>query len=105
MTAIVVSGATPLGGISNQIAADAQKLNNEVVRLEAAIAQASSGYGGTAGTQFETGTNFGVAPTGTPGQAGADWRFAMDSFAANWATFWAANKAYIAALDQGTPIG
>lgn len=105
MTAIVVSNSTPFGAMSNQMVADIQKVNQEITRLAAAVAAAASGYGGTAGTEYEgNSTNFGVAASATPGAQGAAFAYALNSLAANWATFWAANVAYINALDNGVPV-
>lgn len=102
MTAIVVDGSTPFGALSNKIAQELNQLSLDIARLRAAEAQAASGFGGTAGTEFETGTNFGVVPaSGSPGAQGTAWRFQVDSLGPQWDTFWAAAKPFVAALDNG----
>ncbi len=102
MTSIVVPNTSPFGAMSNQMAADAFKLNQEITRLAAAVAGAASGYGGTAGTEYEGGaTQFGVVASATPGAQGAAFAYALNALASNWATFWSANLAYIEALDNG----
>lgn len=101
MTGIVVNGATPFGALSNKIAQNMIQMQADVPRLEAALAAAASAFSGAAGTEFETGTNFGVVPDTAPGEQGTNWRSAVDNLSANWATFWAANKGFITALDNG----
>lgn len=101
MTAIVVNGSTPFGGMSNSMVDQINQVNESITRLAAAVAAAASGYSGTAGTEYETGTNFGVVPDATPGAQGASFAFALNSLASNWATFWTANAAFVAALDNG----
>ena len=102
MTSIIVSNTPAFGAMSNQMVADARKVNDEISRLSAAVAAAASGFGGTAGTEYEgNATNFGVVASATPGAQGAAYAFALNSLATNWATFWAANAAYINALDNG----
>lgn len=101
MTALVVNGSTPFGAISNAMVDNLHLVNDAMLRLQAAVAAAASGYTGTAGAEYETGTNFGVAPDATPGQQGASWAYAVNVLTGNWATFWAANIASITALDNG----
>lgn len=108
MTTLVFSGITgPFGGLSTNLAARLIKANADMERLKDAVANASAGYAGTPGTEFEA-TNppdipnlFGVMPSMTPGENGTDYRFAMDSLSAQWATFWAAAEPFIAQLDNG----
>lgn len=101
MSAIIVNGATPFGGMSNQMVDTLNQGNTMITRLAAAVADAASGYSGTAGTEYETGTNFGVTPSATPGAQGQAYAFALNSLATNWAAFWTANAAFISALDNG----
>ena len=101
MTAIVVNGSTPFGAISNEIVDNLKAVDQAITRLEAAVGQAASGYGGTAGTEFETGTNFGVVASATPGAQGTSWRFAVDTLSTAWTTFMTSASASIAALDNG----
>lgn len=101
MSAVVVNGATPFGAMSNQMVENFFAVDQAVARLQAAVADAASGYSGTAGTEYETGSNFGVVPSATPGAQGAAWAYAINVFANNWATFRAANIASISQLDNG----
>lgn len=102
MTATIVSNVPPFGAMSNQLIGNLFTVNQQMTRVAAAVADAASGYGGTAGTEYEgNATNFGVVANATPGAKGADYAFALNSLAANWATFWAANLASIEALDNG----
>jgi hypothetical protein len=72
-----------------------------ILRLQAAVATASSGYTGTDGTEFETDSNFGVAPSDTPGEQGKAYNFAVGNLANAWATFWTAANDSLKALDNG----
>lgn len=101
MTSVVVNGATPFGGMSNQMIENIWAVDESITRLSAAVSVAASGYGGTAGTEYETGTNFGVVPSGTPGAKGADYAFAVATLANQWATFRAAALGAIEQLDNG----
>ena len=101
MSAIIVNGATPFGGMSNQMVDNLNAVNQAMSRLQAAVADAASGYAGTAGTEYETGSNFGVTPGASPGAQGAAYAYALNVLTGNWATFWAANLASISALDNG----
>lgn len=101
MTAVVINGATPFGGMSNQMIENIWAVDESMTRLAAAVAVAASGYGGTAGTEYETGTNFGVVPNATPGSKGSDFAFAMNTLAGQWTTFKAAALSAIEQLDNG----
>jgi hypothetical protein len=101
MTAIVVSSAVPFGAMSNQMVSDFFDLDQKIIRLQAAVATAASGYGGTAGTEYETG-NFGVTAGTSAGTNGASFAYAINTFATNWATFRAANIASINQLDNAS---
>jgi hypothetical protein len=101
MTAIQVRNDTTFGAISNKMVDDIMAVDLAIKRLQAASAAAASGYAGTAGTEYETGSNFGVLPSGTPGVKGADYQFALATLATAWATFMTAAQGSITALDNG----
>jgi hypothetical protein len=102
MTATVISNATPFGALTNQTVRNLFAVNEAMVRLQAAVAGAASGYGGTAGTEYEgNGTNFGVLASATPGAKGADYAFAVNTLGGAWGTFWSAALPAIEALDNG----
>ena len=100
MTALVIIGSTPFGGMSNQLVEDFFDLDQKIARLAAAVADAASGFTGTSGTEYEGG-NFGVVASATPGANGLVFAFAVNTFAGNWATFRAANLASMTQLDNG----
>ena len=101
MSALIVNGVTPFGNVSNKMAADFHVIDDEITRLGVAVAIAASGFTGTAGTEYETGSNFGVVPSNTPGQQGLAFAYALNSLSTNWATFRANNIAFINVLDNG----
>lgn len=101
MTSVVVNGATPFGGMSNSMIENIWAVDQAITRLSAAVSTAAAGYGGTPGTEYETGTNFGVAPSSTPGAKGSDFAFAMQTLANQWTTFRAAALGAIEQLDNG----
>jgi hypothetical protein len=102
MTAIIVNGSTPFGALSNELVDNLYAANQAITRLQAAAADAASGFTGTAGAEFEgAGSNFGVVASATPGQQGVAWQYALNVLAQNWATFWAAAQPNISALDNG----
>jgi hypothetical protein len=112
MAALIIPSSTSFGGLTNQLVGRLISVNTNMERLQDAIATASSGYTGTAGTQFEAGSmggmggyqqnNFGVVPdAATPGKNGTDYAYAVDILAQAWATFWAAAEASINQLDNG----
>ena len=102
---LVVSNTPPFGALSNQTAAELQALNLMVTRMSAAIANAASGYAGTAGTEYEgNGTNFGVVTTGSAGAQGLAFAYAWNTIAPLWTTFYSAALASIQALDNGVPV-
>lgn len=100
MSEIVISGAAPLGALSNKVPRLFDELNGLITRLQGDIAAAASGYSGTSGTEYEGG-DFGVVASATPGAQGLAYAYAFNSLATNWATFVAANQAFITALDNG----
>lgn len=101
MTSVVVNGATPFGGMSNQLVENIWTVDEAITRLSAAVAIAASGYGGISGTEYETGTNFGVVPDATPGAQGLAFAFAVNTLAGDWTTFRTAALAAIEQLDNG----
>lgn len=98
---IIVSNAAPFGAMSNEMVAGLHTVNEQMQRLQAAVAAAASGFGGTAGTEYEGGSNFGVTPNATPGAQGLAYAFAVNTLTTAWATFYAAQVASINALDNG----
>lgn len=103
MTATIISNVPPFGALTNETVANLFAVNQNIVRLQAAVAGAASGYAGTAGTEYEgNGTNFGVVANATPGSKGSDYAFALNTLAGAWATFWTAALPSIEALDNGT---
>jgi hypothetical protein len=102
MTATVISNTPPFGAMTNQAVATLYALNLTITRLQAAVGSAAAGYTGTAGTEYETNaTNFGVVASGTPGQKGSDYAFAVGTLGAAWNTFWTAASGALQALDNG----
>jgi nicotinamide mononucleotide (NMN) deamidase PncC len=101
MTSVVVNGATPFGGMSNQMVENIWAVDQAITRLAAAVAVAASGFSGTAGTEYETGSNFGVVPSSTPGAQGAAFAYAVNILSGDWATFRTAALASIEQLDNG----
>lgn len=111
-TIISTNGNYPFGNMTNQLIAGLISNATKMERLKEAIANASAGYTGVEGTQFEippTGISpggmpanlFGVVPSESPGEQGVVYRYAMDTLAGHWATFWAAAAPYIEQLDNG----
>lgn len=102
MTATVISNAAPFGSMTNDLVAGLYTATEVMARLNEAVATAASGYDGVPGTEYEDGTNFGVAadPT-TPGAKGSDYAYAIGQLHTAWTTFWAAAEASISALDNG----
>lgn len=101
MTAVVINGATPFGGMSNQMVETIWAVDQAITRLAAAVAVAASGFVGVAGTEYETGSNFGVVPSATPGDQGLAFAFAVNTLAGDWATFKSGALAAIEELDNG----
>jgi hypothetical protein len=113
MTAtIIATGNYPFGNMTTQTVSRLIATHTQIGRLRDAIATASAGYTGIAGTQFEalpaTGnpnaaTNlFGVVPDpAEPGRNGTDYAYAMNSLEAAWQTFWTAAEPFIEQLDNG----
>lgn len=100
MTAIVVSGATPFGSLSNEAVNQLIDCIATIHRVRLAAAQAQSGAS-PAGVALETGSNFGVVPSGTPGEQGDAYVYALNVLDDAAQAFLAANQASITALDNG----
>lgn len=102
MTATVISNVAPFGAMTNNLTAGLYSADEVMSRLNAAVATAASGYEGVPGSEYEDGTNFGVAADpATPGQKGQDYAYAIGELNTAWATFWTAAKAYVEQLDNG----
>lgn len=102
MTATVISNAAPFGAATNGMVAGLFAVSEAIARLKAAVATAESGFDGTPGTEFEDGSNFGVAADpNAPGAKGTDYAYAVGQLANAWETFWTAAKPYIEQLDNG----
>lgn len=102
MTTLVITQNPQFGGMANGMIAMLFALNNSIPRLNTAVGDASSGFTGTAGTEYEGPANpFGVVPDDTPGQQGQAYASAIVTIDQAWATFWQAAAGAIAALDSG----
>jgi hypothetical protein len=111
MTATVINNQTPFGQMTNQTVNRLISLNGAIVRLQEAVATASSGYDGVPGTQFETNTtgtmmappnNFGVqGDPANPGAKGTDYQYAIDSLGTAWKAFWPTIVPFLEQLDNG----
>lgn len=105
MTALVIPSNTSFGKMIGQLIANINAVNEEITRLQAAIATAASGYTGTDGTEFEgAGNNFGVVASATPGANGAAFRSAAGTINSAWATFMSTAQGAISELDQGITV-
>lgn len=127
MSAIVISNGGAFGAMTNQVVARIVALNTSIGRLSDAIATASSGYEGIAGTEFEIGgkSNSASAPLpvrgpvmpsapstapslwgvyadpDVPGKQGQAYSYAVGQLQLEWQKFWAEAERYIQALDNG----
>jgi hypothetical protein len=102
MTATVISNAAPFGALTNDTVAALFEVGEALARLNAAVATAASGFNGTPGTEYEDGTNFGVAAdVAEPGVKGSDYAYAVGQLSTAWDTFWTTAKPYIEQLDNG----
>jgi hypothetical protein len=104
MPTTIISNQTPFGGMTNRVTGGSLSLNNNINRLQEAIATASAGYEGVPGTEFEgPGNLFGVTPApDTPGAQGTAYAYAVGELANHWTTFWTAALPYLKQLDNGT---
>lgn len=112
-TIISNGGQYTFGMMTNRLVSGLVSANTAVNRLQEAIATASSGYAGTAGTEFEISASsmagggtpanlFGVVASATAGEQGAAYSYAVGQLHAAWADFWAAAQPYVEQLDNGT---
>ena len=112
MAAILIAAYLqyPFGSQTNTVISRLIATHTQMARLKEAIATASAGFTGTAGTQFEVGNPepadqvpnlFGVQAGATPGAQGEAYRYAMESLASAWEAFWDTAGDFIQALDNG----
>lgn len=102
MAEIIIPNMQPFGMLTNQVTSAMVSLQSMLPRLEAAIATASSGYQGTAGTEFEgPNNNFGVKASDTPGEQGQAYAYAVGQLVTAWGQFVNIAQPYITALDNG----
>lgn len=115
MAALIIAPNAPsatFGTMTNQTVSRLIALQSTLERLQSAIATASSGYDGTPGTEFESGSGaigsipnqnlFQVTPSETPGEQGSAYSYAMGRLHDEWVTFWTAAEPFIEQLDNGT---
>lgn len=116
MAATIISNTSPYtwGVSTNQSIGRIVSLQQQLARLQEAVATASSGWTGTPGAQFEIGNTiaagtpnsnqnlFGVqADPANPGQKGEDYSYAIGQLWLMWQTFWTGAQPYIQQLDNG----
>jgi hypothetical protein len=111
MVALVIPNQTTFGQMTNSVVSRLAGLNTTVLRLAEAVATASAGYTGTAGTEFEATSmsagpwspnNFGVqADPAASGANGTAYSDAVTQLATQWQTFWTAAAPFIKTLDNG----
>ncbi len=100
MTAIVVNGATPFGALSNAAINQLRGVIDDIHRVRLAAAAAVAGVS-PAGTAVETGSNFGVVPSSTPGEQGDAYVYALNVLDDALQSFGVAYQGQITALDNG----
>lgn len=102
MAALVISNtqATPFGAITISSVGALIRIIDQFERLQSVVANAESGFTGTAGTEFEGGL-FGVQPNATPGQQGAAYAYAINVISQALATFNSSAAGALAQLDNG----
>jgi hypothetical protein len=101
MSAIIIDGRTPFGGMSNAAISNLIKAIRDIHRVNLAQAAAQSGAPSPTAAALETGSNFGVAVSGAAGAKGADFAFAVATLDTALQAFLAANQGAITALDNG----
>jgi len=115
MAALIIPNNTTFGSMTNQTVSNLLKMSTTMARLKDALATASAGYEGVAGTQYEAATmsmntpftqnNFGIVPkVDAAGANGTDYEYAVNTLATHWDTFWAAAEAAISQLDNGSNL-
>lgn len=100
MTAIVVDGSTPFGGMANAAVNNLIKSINDIHRVRLAAALAQSGASAPTATQLEGG-NFGVVASSTAGDQGAAWAYALNNLDDALQSFLTTNQGSVTALDNG----
>src|SRR5512139_2241271 len=101
MPAIIVSGATPFGALSNAAVGKLVDAITSIHRVRQAAAAAQSGAPAPIGAALETGSNFGVVPSSTAGAQGAAYAYALNVLDDALQAFLTANQGQITALDNG----
>jgi len=100
MPAIVVNSATPFGSMSNAAISKLIEAIRDIHRIAQAASMAQTGVT-PGGTAVETGSNFGVAASSTPGAQGAAYIFALTTLDNSLQAFLTTNQGAITALDNG----
>lgn len=101
MSAIIVNGSTPFGALSNTAIDNLLNAAAAIHRVNLAAGAAQSGAPAPTGAALETGSNFGVVPSSTPGDRGAAYAFALGNLDTALQQFITSNSASITALDNG----
>jgi hypothetical protein len=104
MTTVVIQNpGLAFGALTNNTIGQLFNINAAIGRLSAAIANASSDYSGTAGTEYEGAeTLFGVvADPNNAGAQGQAYASAITTIVQNWQTFWTAAQGAIDTIDNG----
>lgn len=103
MSSVVIQNTQAFGGMTNNMTGVLYSLNNNLPRLQAAINNASTGFTGTAGTQYEgANTLFGVVEDpNNPGAQGQAYASAIVTIVNAWNTFWQAAQGAIDTIDNG----
>ena len=98
---VIVNGATPFGNISNASISMLIEAIADIHRVRLAAAMAQSGAPDPIGAALETGSNFGVVASVTPGEKGADYAYALNVLDDALQSFVTANQGAITTLDNG----
>lgn len=104
MAELQISNAVSKGAKLNEAIARYIQVVADIVQLNADMGVTSSGFSGTSGTQFETGSEWGVVPSATPGAQGLVLQSALGNLASNIASQATTNAPYVNQLDQATPL-
>jgi hypothetical protein len=99
--AVIVNGATPFGGMSNAAIGKLIEAIASIHRVRQAAVAAQSGAPEPVAAALETGSNFGVVPSATPGEKGADYAYALNTLDDALQALLSANQGQITALDNG----
>ncbi len=101
MAAIIVNGDTPFGGMSNAAISKLIEAIGDIHRVRQAATQAQTGAPEPVAAALEAGSNFGVVPSATPGEKGADYAYALGVLDDALQALLTANQGQITALDNG----